>query len=227
MPFYYDYYSLVFLMPMIVLSFVIQAYLNSTYAKYSKISNSGFTTGKEIVMRILQNAGVTDVSVQCIPGKMSDHYDPTKKVISLSEAVYNGTSIAAIGIAAHETGHALQYHAGYAPVKFRSAIVGITNFSSKLLYFLIILSLVMSIPMLCNIAVLCFFVIFVFQLVTLPVEFNASSRAVTLIREMGYDDDTVRGVKKTLTAAALTYVAAMLISLAQMLSYIARTRNRN
>lgn len=224
--FFYDYYTLVILLPLMVLSFIVQAYLNSSYSKYSKILNSKGTTGEGIARMILHSAGIYDVSIQCIGGNLTDHFDPQKKVIRLSENVYNGTSISAIGVAAHETGHALQYAAQYTPIKIRSAIIGVTNFSSKILYFLIILSFIAQIPLICNIAVMCFLVIFLFQLITLPVEFNASARAIENIRNMGYNDGDVKGVKKVLSAAAMTYVVAMLISLGQMLTFILRTRNR-
>lgn len=224
--FYYDYYSLVLLLPLFVLSFIIQANLKSTYAKYSKIGNSQGITGAAIARQILNNAGIYDVSIECIGGNLSDHFDPTKKAVRLSEAVYNGTSVASIGIAAHEVGHAIQYAKNYTPIKIRSSIVGITNFSSKILYFLILLSFIASIPLFCDLAVICFFVIFFFQLITLPVEFNASARALSNIRASGFTDNDIKGTRKVLTSAALTYVAAMLISFAQMLSFILRTRNR-
>ena len=225
--FFYDYYTLVILLPLMVLSFIVQAVINSSYSKYSKIQNSKRTTGCEIAHTILRNAGIFDVSVECIGGNLSDHFDPTKKVIRLSEKVYNGTSIAAIGVAAHETGHELQYAAEYTPIKIRSSIIGITNFSSKILYILIILSFIAQIPLICNIAVICFFIIFLFQLLTLPVEFNASARAVENIGNMGYNDDDLHGVKKVLTAAAMTYVMAMLVALGQMITFILRTRKRD
>ncbi len=224
--FYYDYQSLIILLPLFIFSFIIQGKLNSTYSKYSKIINSKNITGEQFSRLILQSAGITNVSIECISGKLSDHFDPTKNTIRLSNDIYNGTSIASIGIAAHETGHAIQYAVGYAPIKIRSAILGLTNFSSKLLYFLLILSLFMNIPVLCDIAVLCFFVIFLFQLITLPVEFNASKRAIEAVSNSGYTNEDINGVKKVLGAAAMTYVAAMLISLGQMISYFLRTRNR-
>ena len=224
--FYYDYYSLVLLLPLFVFSFVIRAILNSTYSKYSKINNSKGVTGACIARQILNNASVYDVSVECVAGKLSDHFDPAKKTVRLSEEVYNGTSVAAIGIAAHEVGHAIQYARNYTPIRIRSSIVGITNFSSRILYFLIILSFVASIPLFCDLAVICFFIIFLFQLLTLPVEFNASARALDNISSCGFSSSDIKGTKKVLSSAAMTYVAAMLISFAQMLSFILRTRNR-
>ena len=225
--FYYDYYSIIILIPLMIFSFIIQGVLNSTYNKYSKTRTAKGSTGADIARAILYSAGIMDVSVEMVAGNLTDHFDPTKNVIRLSENVYNGTSISSIGVAAHETGHALQYAQRYAPMQIRSAIVGVTNFSSKILYFLMILSFVMSLPILCDLAVICFVVIFFFQLITLPVEFNASSRAVEQIRKLGYSNDEISGVKKVLGAAAMTYVAAMLYSLGQLITFILRTRDRD
>ena len=224
--FIYDYYSLILLLPLTIFSLIIQAKLNTTYSKYSKVNNSKGTTGAEIAKLILSRNGISGVSIQCIPGKMSDHFDPAKNVIRLSEDVYHGTSVASIGIAAHETGHALQYAMQYTPVKIRSSVVGVTNFSSKLLYVVLILSFIVNLPILCDIAVVCFAVLFFFQLITLPVEFNASRRAVEAIEGYSYSGQDVKGVKKVLGAAAMTYVAAMLVALANLLRFIIRSKRR-
>ncbi len=224
--FYYDYQSLVILFPLMIFSFIIQGIMNSTYTKYSKINNSKNITGAQISRMILESAGINNVSVELVSGRLSDHFDPTKNVIRLSNDVYNGTSVSAIGVAAHETGHALQYANGYVPMKIRSAVVGITNFSSKLLYILMILSIIIAVPVICDIAVLCFAVLFFFQLITLPVEFNASTKAITQITKFGYTDKDLSGVKKVLFAAAMTYFAAMLYSLGQLITFFMRTRNR-
>lgn len=223
---YYDYYSLIIMVPLFIISFIIQANLKSTYARYSKVGNSRGVTGAQIAKMILNSAGIYDVSVECVAGNLSDHFDPTKKAVRLSNDVFNGTSVAALGIAAHEVGHAIQHAEGYTPVRIRSSVVTITNFSSKLLYFLIILSFAIHIPALCNIAVICFLVIFFFQLITLPVEFNASARAVKNIQGMNFTATDLGGVKKVLTSAALTYVAALFISLGQMLTFILRNSRR-
>ena len=222
--FFYDYYSIVFILPLIIFSLIIQMRMQATYSKYSKIKNSRFMTGADMARTILQNGGVLDVTVECIPGKLSDHFDPTKKVIRLSEEVYNGNSVSAIGVAAHEAGHALQYAQNYAPMYIRSAIIGVTSFSSRILYFVIILSIIISMPLLTNIAVACFVIIFCFQLITLPVEFNASRRAIQNISSAQFSSEDVAGVKRVLSSAAMTYVAAMLISLGQLLAFLARTR---
>ena len=222
--FYYDYYSLVLIFPLIIFSLIVQVKMQSTYSKYAKVQNSRMMTGADMARTILQNGGVLDVTVECIQGKLSDHFDPSKKVIRLSEEVYNGMSVSAIGVAAHEAGHALQYAKKYAPMYLRSAVVGITSFSSRILYFVIILSFIIAMPILTDIAVACFVIIFLFQLITLPVEFNASRRAVQNISSAQFSEDDVRGVKRVLSSAAMTYVAAMLISLGQLMAFLARSR---
>ena len=160
---------------------------------------------------------------------MSDHFDPTKKHVALSEEVYKGTSIAAIGVAAHECGHAIQHHEQYFPLRLRTSIVGITNFSSKLLYFLMLGSILIyttsASTVIFNIAAVCYAIIFFFQLVTLPVEFNASNRALKQIEYSGFDDADLSGVKKVLTSAAMTYVAAAVTALWQLVLIILRSRN--
>ncbi len=217
------------MLPVLLISLFVQTRLQSTYSKYSKIENGRRMTGAQMAEMILRGAGIHDVSVVCIGGNLSDHYNPAKKVVSLSSAVYNGTSIASIGIAAHECGHAIQHQVGYFPIRVRSAVVGITNFSSKLLYVIVLLSFIFSGPMstaLFNVAILCYAVLFFFQLITLPVEFNASARAVAQIEGAGYDFEDVRGVKKVLSAAAMTYVAAAITALWQLIIMISRRRNR-
>lgn len=225
--FFYDYYSIVILLPLFVFSFIIRAILNSTYSKYSKINNSRNITGAQLARMVLNNAGIYDVSIECVAGNLTDHFDPVKKTVRLSDKVYNGTSVASIGVAAHEVGHAIQYAVAYTPIRIRSSVVGITNFSSKILYFLIILSFAANIPLFCNLAVICFVIIFLFQLITLPVEFNASARALENIKNLGFDDADVKGTKRVLSSAAMTYVAAMLVSLGQLLSFVLRVRDRN
>jgi len=220
--FYYDYYSLVIMLPLFIISLIIQVNLKSTYSRYKRINNSNNITGGQIARLILNNAGIYDVSIECVSGNLTDHFDPVNKVVRLSNDVYNGSSVAAIGIAAHEVGHAIQHAVGYLPVKIRSSVIGVTNFSSKILYLLIILSFATHIPVLCDIAVICFLIIFFFQLITLPVEFNASARALNNIKEMSFSDSDVRGVRKVLSSAAMTYVAAMLVSFGQMLTFILR-----
>ncbi len=227
-----SYYVGIFsMLPVILLSLIIQFWLKSTYSKYAGVCNSKNMTGAKMAEIILHGAGICDVAIECVQGHLSDHFDPTKKVIRLSPDVYNGTSIAAVGIAAHECGHAIQHNVNYFPIRVRNSVVGITNFSSKLLYVLIFASIFMSAsqafsPIFFNIVVLCYAVLFFFQLVTLPVEFNASKRAIEQIEGAGFPAEDVAGVKRVLTAAALTYVAAAITALWQLLVILSRARNR-
>ncbi len=224
------YFGIFAMLPVILLGVIVQARLQSTYSKYAKLGNSRRMTGAQMAESILRSAGIYDVSVTCIGGQLSDHFDPTKKVVRLSESVYNGTSIASIGIAAHECGHAIQHHVGYFPIRLRSAVVGITNFSSKLLYFLMIASIFVSGytygTVIFNLVVLCYAVLFFFQLITLPVEFNASSRALEQVQSSGFDQQDAKGVKKVLSAAAMTYVASAVTALWQLLILISRANRR-
>ena len=221
--FYYDYYSLVLIFPLIIFSLIVQVKMQSTYSKYAKVQNSRMMTGADMARTILQNGGVLDVTVECIQGKLSDHFDPSKKVIRLSEEVYNGMSVSAIGVAAHEAGHAVQYAESYAPIKLRAAIIPVTNIGSKLAMPLILIGLLLSYAadvsyFFVYLGIACFGLSLVFQLVTLPVEFNASHRALVAIDEGGLlTEEEQKGAKKTLTAAALTYVAATATALAQLL----------
>ncbi|PWM39597.1 MAG: peptidase, partial [Clostridiales bacterium] len=194
------------------------------------VRNSRGITGGEMAELILRNAGIRDVSVVCIGGQLSDHFDPVKKVVRLSEQVYYGSSIASIGVAAHECGHAIQYQEEYVPIRIRSAIIGVTNFSSKLLYILMFASIFFYSQsfsaVVFNVAIICYTILFIFQLVTLPVEFNASARAVKQIEASGFGEEDVRGVKKVLSAAAMTYVASAITVLWQLLLLISRAKNR-
>ena len=228
---FYNYYLGSYIMvPLIIMSMLVQFRLNSTYSKYSKVGNSRGMTGGQMAEMILRNAGIYNVAVVCINGKLTDHFDPTQKVVRLSEAVYNGTSIASVGIAAHECGHAIQHNIGYFPIKVRSSVVGITNFSSKILYFLILASFIINMgtlnTVIFNLAIICYAIIFFFQMITLPVEFNASARAVEQIRGSGFSDGDIRGVRRVLSAAAMTYVAAAVTALVQLLAMISRSRRR-
>ncbi len=229
MPFGTYYFGFFTMLPVLILGLIVQARLKSVYSTYSKEGNSRGMTGAQIAEMILRGAGITDVSVECIAGQLSDHFDPVKKVVRLSNDIYNGTSIAAIGVAAHECGHAIQHQEQYFPIRVRSAVVGITNFSSKLLYFLMLMSFFLSGSMgsvIFNVAVLCYVVLFFFQLITLPVEFNASSRAVAQIEGAGFNDQDLVGVKKVLSSAAMTYVASAITVLWQLLLLLNRRRNR-
>ena len=228
--FFYGYYGIFAMLPVILIGLLVQARMNSAYGKYSKIANNKNMSGAMIAKLILEGAGIYDVEVNCVNGQLTDHYDPARRVVNLSSDVFNGTSIASIGVAAHECGHAIQHHVGYFPLRLRSATVGITNFSSRILYFLMIGSFLIYSSsfstVIFNVATICYAIIFLFQLITLPVEFNASKRALEQIRTSGFETQSINGVKNVLTAAALTYVASAVTALWQLLIMLSRTRNR-
>ena len=201
-----------------LLSLAASAKLKSTFAIYRRMESASGMTGAEAAQRILRNAGVYDVRIEPISGELTDHYDPRTKVVRLSEPIYNKTSLAAVGVAAHECGHAIQHATNYAPLSIRSAIVPIANFGSTLSWPLFLAGLVLSIRPLLTAGSLLFTAAVLFQLVTLPVEINASSRALKLLNADGIlAPQEVRGAKKVLTAAALTYVAALASSILQLL----------
>ena len=201
-----------------LLSLAASAKLKSTFAIYRRMESASGMTGAEAAQRILRNAGVYDVRIEPISGELTDHYDPRTKVVRLSEPIYNKTSLAAVGVAAHECGHAIQHATNYAPLSIRSAIVPIANFGSTLSWPLFLAGLVLSIRPLLTAGILLCTAAVLFQLVTLPVEINASSRALKLLNADGIlAPQEVRGAKKVLTAAALTYVAALASSILQLL----------
>jgi len=206
-----------------LISLWAQGRVTSTFAKFSKVRSRTGMTGADVAMRLLRSQGIYDVSVRPVSGNLTDHYDPRSKVVNLSESVYNATSIAAIGVAAHECGHAMQHNEGYAPLNFRSALVPVVNFGSKLSWPLILIGVLLggAGSTLCQIGILMFTLVVLFQLVTLPVEFNASNRAVRLLDSQGIlIGEEVQGTKKVLGAAALTYVAAAASTILQLLRLI-------
>jgi len=219
------------LLPAIIAALWAQSNVQNTYRKYSRIRSFQGYTGAQIARKILDDNGLSYVKVEFAQGEgLSDHFDPRTNVVRLSNDVYNSTSIAAIGIAAHETGHAIQYMEEYGPIKVRNAIIPITNIGSKAALPLVIIGLIFSIPEIAFIGVLAFSLAVVFQVVTLPVEFNASKRAVTILEENNYlSAEELRGSKKVLSAAAMTYLAAAFVSLMQLirLLLIARGSRRN
>ena len=209
----------------IILTMLASFYLKSTYRKYSQVSNSRGMTGADCAMMILRNAGINDVSVQYIPGSLTDHYSPTEKVLRLSESVYGSTSVAALGVAAHECGHAIQHKEGYAPLKLRSVSVPVANIGSMLSWPLILIGLAMGYMGLAQIGVILFTFVVLFQLITLPVEFDASRRAMIALEEQNIlAGSELSAAGKVLRAAALTYVAALLSSILQLLRLIMLTR---
>ena len=229
MPYFYgfDWTYLVIVLPCLILSMWASNKVNSTFKRYSTQRSMRGITGAEAAQRVLRANGVTNVRIERVSGNLTDHFDPKTNVIRLSESVYDSASTAAIGVACHEAGHAVQYALGYAPIKLRAAIIPLTNFGTKIAWPLMLLGLLLSgmsyaFYNLVYVGIACFSLSLVFQLITLPVEFNASRRAVTAIESGGilYDDE-LAGAKKTLRAAALTYVAAAATSLAQLLRLLA------
>ena len=225
MPYFYGFDTtyLVLVLPCIILSLWASSNVKSTFKRYSTQHSIRRLTGAQAAQRVLSVNGVHGVRIERISGELTDHYDPKSNVIRLSDSVYDSTSTAAIGVACHEAGHAVQYAADYAPIKLRAAIIPITNIGSRLAMPLILLGLVLSFLgemsyFFVYLGIACFSLSLVFQLITLPVEFNASRRAMNAIADS--DLLTVaeqKGARKTLTAAAMTYVAATAVALAQLL----------
>lgn len=214
----FDLSYLVLVVPAILLGLWAQARVQSTYARYSRVRAVRGITADQVARRILDANGLRDVSIQRITGSLTDHYDPRERVVRLSETVYGSPSIAAIGVAAHEVGHAVQHATGYAPLKLRTAIVSVTNIGSTLSMPLILIGILLNSSRLALVGVALFGLVAVFQLVTLPVEFNASSRALATLDGMDIlGREELGGARQVLTAAALTYVAALIQSLAQLL----------
>ena len=221
MPFFYvDYWYLVLVLPAVLVSLWAQIKVKSTFNKYSSYAVRCGMTGAGASRCIQQAYGIC-TGMESVSGSLTDHFDPRSNTIRLSTPVYGQATIAAVGVAAHETGHALQHAEGYAPVKLRTAMVPVTNFASGLSPILVILGLMLSMDALAYLGVILFSVATLFQLVTLPVEFNASNRAVAALERSGrFTPDEIQGVKKVLTAAALTYVAALFVSLMSLLRLI-------
>lgn len=220
---YFDWTYLVIVLPCVLLSLWASANVNSTFKRYASQHSIRRITGAQAAQRVLSANGVTGVRIERVSGNLTDHYDPRSNVIRLSDGVYDATSTAAIGVACHEAGHAVQYAQSYGPIKLRAAIVPVTNIASKLAMPLILLGLVLTFLesfsfTLVYLGIACFGVAVVFQLITLPVEFNASRRAMQAIESADIlTDEEQKGARKTLTAAALTYVAATAVALAQLL----------
>lgn len=223
-PYYYgfDMTYLYLVLPCLILSMIASHNVNATFQKYSRQFSQRRITGAEAAQRVLQANGVPGVRIERVSGKLTDHYDPRTNVIRLSDSVYGSTSTAAIGVACHEAGHAVQYALGYGPIKLRAAIIPLTNFGSKIAMPLILAGLLLgAADFLIPLGIACFGLSFVFQLVTLPVEFNASRRAMEAIAGTNLlTEEEQRGARKTLTAAAMTYVAATAVALAQLLRLI-------
>ena len=216
-----DIYYIALVVPCIIFAFWAQARVKSTFNRYEQVLNRRGLTGAQAAEAVLRQNGVTGVRIEWVAGKLNDHFDPRTNTIRLSNAVYASTSVASIGVAAHEAGHAVQYAVGYFPIRLRAAIIPVTQFGSAAAFPLIILGLFMNSGIMIDIGILAFGLSTVFQLVTLPVELNASRRALAAIEEGGLlMPDEYPMAKKTLTAAAMTYVAALAVSLAQLLRLV-------
>ena len=231
MPFYYtsDIYYILILIPIMIFATVAQIKVKTAFSRYSKQASQRGLTGMQAAEEVLRLNGVTGVRIEYVSGDLTDHYDPRTNTIRLSDGVYSSSSIAAVGVAAHEAGHAVQYAKNYAPVRFRTAIIPLTRLGSNLSWPLLLLGLIFDMFSLFVLGIIFFSLCTFFQFVTLPVEFNASHRALEALSKGGIlTSDELKGAKKVLTAAALTYVAALAVSLVQLLRYglIAASRNR-
>ena len=220
---YFDWTYVVLVLPCIIFSLIASSSVNSTFKKYSQQFSRRGITGAQAAERVLRANGVNGVTIARVSGNLTDHFDPKTNVIRLSDSVYGSTSTAAIGVACHEAGHAVQYAQNYAPIQLRAAIIPVTNLGSKLAMPLILIGLLLSAFESVSygfvyLGIACFGLSLVFQLITLPVEFNASRRAMRAIEDGELlTDEEQRGARKTLTAAAMTYVAATAVALAQLL----------
>jgi hypothetical protein len=208
-----------------LISFIASINVNNTYKRYSRVGNSRGMTSQQAAEAILHWAGIYDVRIERINGNLTDHYSPREKVLRLSDSVYGSTSVAAIGVAAHECGHAIQHQVGYAPLKLRSVSVPVANIGSTLSWPLILIGLILGSSELAELGVLLFIFVVAFQLITLPVEFNASGRALKILNQQNMlFGNEMSGARKVLTAAALTYVAALFSSVLQLLRLILLTQ---
>lgn len=210
-----------------VISAIASARVSGTYRKFSQFTNSRRLTAQDVAAQMLRSAGIYDVKIEHVRGHLTDHYSPKEKVLRLSDSVYGQTSIAALGVAAHECGHAIQHQVGYGPLKLRSAAVPLANIGSMLSWPLILLGLILGYTGLAQVGVYLFVLVVFFQLITLPVEFNASARALAeLSGQHILQEEELSGARKVLRAAAMTYVAALFASILQLLRLVLLTRNR-
>ena len=220
MPYFFgiDITYIIFIIPALLFGIWAQISVQSAFSKYSRVPSARGYTGAEVAKLLLEQNGIYDVTIRHISGSLTDNFNPREKTLNLSDDVYNSTSVAAIGVAAHETGHAIQHAVGYRPIKWREAIIPVTQLGSWAYFPIIILGIVFSSQTLVNVGILLFATIALFQLVTLPVEFNASNRAIATLENNGilYGNE-ITGAKAVLRAAALTYVAALVSALAQLL----------
>ncbi len=217
-------------LPGMILAMWAQSRVSSAFGQYSRVRNASGMSGAQIARAILEDAGISDVRIERIPGQLTDHYDPRGRVLRLSEQVYDGASLAAAGVAAHEAGHAVQHYTGYAWLGIRMAIIPVTQFGSRMAFPIFFIGLLLQNSLggfLLNLAILLFATAVAFQVITLPVEFNASSRALALLRQGGYlRPDEIGPAKQVLSAAALTYVAAAFTALMSLVYMILRAQGR-
>lgn len=222
-----NYYYIVLVVPMIILSLIASSKVKSSFNKYSKVLSHKHITGAQAAFEILRHYGITDVRIERVGGNLTDHFDPRTNVIRLSDNVYNSTSVAAIGVACHEAGHAAQYAQSYAPIKVRNTVLPVANLGSKLGIPLAIFGLFLGFEPLAYAGVIFFSFAVLFQLITLPVEFNASKRALQVIGEADIlNEEEKSGAKKVLSAAAMTYVASLAVSIASLLRLILTVNKR-
>lgn len=227
---YYGYdWTMILVAAGAVLCMLASMHVNTTYTRYSRMAAACGLTGADVARLILERNGVTDVQVQHVSGNLTDHYDPSKQVVNLSDAVYGSRSVAALGVAAHECGHVMQHEEGYTPLQFRTALVPIANFGSNAGIWIVLLSLILGLSStLTTIGIVLFSMGVLFQLVTLPVEFNASHRALVMLEQYGVlGTDENRKARAVLKAAALTYVAAAVSSILQLLRLVLLSNRRN
>ena len=222
-----DYYYIILVLPMVILSMIASAKVNSSFKKYSNVMSGRRITGAQAAFEVLKFYGITNVQIERVSGNLTDHFDPKANVIRLSDSVYNSTSVAAIGVACHEAGHAAQYAQGYSPIKIRNTVLPLANIGSKAGIPLAIIGLALSFEALALAGIIFFSFAVLFQLITLPVEFNASKRALDVIS--GADilsEEEKKGAKSVLSAAAMTYVAALAVSIANLLRLILSMNRR-
>lgn len=227
---YYRYFdpTMILLVPAMIISFYAQYKINSTYNRFSKERNRNGYTGMQVARMILDGAGLFDITIEMVNSRLGDHYDPSSRVLRLSPDVYNNSSIAAAGIAAHEVGHAIQHAENYSPIKVRNAIVPVVNISSNFSWILFFIGILMGFRGLTILGIVLFCAVVAFQLVTLPVEFNASARALKILKSRSIlFEDEVKKAGKVLKAAAMTYVAATLMAISQLLRLIVISNNRD
>lgn len=213
--------TLIILIPAIILSLYAQFKVQSTFNRFAQVPSSSRLTGADLADKLLRSAGLHHVRIEYIPGNLTDHYDPTNRTLRLSESVYGSNSVAALGVTAHEVGHAIQHNQGYLPLQVRNSIVPVANIASTAAFPLLLIGLLLGAVGLIKLGAVLFTAVVIFQLVTLPVEFNASNRAVALLARGGYlDIREIPMVKKVLGAAAMTYVAAALMSLLNLARFL-------